>query len=87
MVLKAKANDRRTSSPLPTLNFVGLDLTMSDRWHELNNNNRNITSLFVLQLLLSLVRSNSWDTHLVVPNDLRYARLKKNMGIRQAKEG
>ncbi|GFT02626.1 hypothetical protein TNCV_1488181 [Trichonephila clavipes] len=32
MVLKAKANDRRTSSqPIARMNFVGLDLTMSDR--------------------------------------------------------
>ncbi|GFW35924.1 hypothetical protein TNCV_1927531 [Trichonephila clavipes] len=28
-----KANDRRTSSPLPGWNFVCLDLTTSDRWH------------------------------------------------------
>ncbi|GFU03363.1 hypothetical protein TNCV_3338741 [Trichonephila clavipes] len=46
MVLKAKTNDRRTSSlthsnfteqnllPIATMNFVGLDLTLSDRWHE-----------------------------------------------------
>ncbi|GFY02527.1 hypothetical protein TNCV_3504071 [Trichonephila clavipes] len=33
MLLNAKANDRRTSQPLATMNFVGLDLTASDRWH------------------------------------------------------
>ncbi|GFX88269.1 hypothetical protein TNCV_1066851 [Trichonephila clavipes] len=33
MGLKAKANNRRTSSPL-SMNFMGLDLPMSDRWHE-----------------------------------------------------
>ncbi|GFW89380.1 hypothetical protein TNCV_3966701 [Trichonephila clavipes] len=36
---------------------------------------------------LPLVRSNSWDAHLAVPNDPRYARLETNLGIEQAKEG
>ncbi|GFW66608.1 hypothetical protein TNCV_1370411 [Trichonephila clavipes] len=28
----------------------------------------------------------SWDSHLAVPNDPRYARLKTNLGIGQVKE-
>ncbi|GFU24981.1 hypothetical protein TNCV_2844751 [Trichonephila clavipes] len=32
MVLKAN-DGRRTSSPLATMNFVGLDLITSERWH------------------------------------------------------
>ncbi|GFY14807.1 hypothetical protein TNCV_648501 [Trichonephila clavipes] len=32
MVIKATANDRRILSPFALMNFVGLDLTLSDRW-------------------------------------------------------
>ncbi|GFX23688.1 hypothetical protein TNCV_3596301 [Trichonephila clavipes] len=42
-------------------------------------------SIFVVTLLL--VRSNSLDAKLAVPNDPRYARLETNLGIRQAKKG
>ncbi|GFW19491.1 hypothetical protein TNCV_1603851 [Trichonephila clavipes] len=42
-------------------------------------------SIFVVTLCL--VRSNSWDAQLAIPNDLRYARLETNLGIGQAKEG
>ncbi|GFT19787.1 hypothetical protein TNCV_4992511 [Trichonephila clavipes] len=35
---------------------------------------------------LALVRLNSWDAQLIVPNDPRYARLEINMGITKAKE-
>ncbi|GFS78235.1 glutamate receptor-interacting protein 1 [Trichonephila clavipes] len=41
----------------------------------------------IFAVTMPLVRSNSWDAKLVVPNDLKYARLKTNLGIGQAKEG
>ncbi|GFW04694.1 hypothetical protein TNCV_3897461 [Trichonephila clavipes] len=41
----------------------------------------------IFAVTLSLVRSNSWDAQLAVPNDPRYARLETNLGIRLAKEG
>ncbi|GFU35718.1 hypothetical protein TNCV_1203921 [Trichonephila clavipes] len=41
----------------------------------------------IFAITLPLVRSNSWDAQLAVPNDLRYARLETNLGIGQAKEG
>ncbi|GFU88871.1 hypothetical protein TNCV_4445461 [Trichonephila clavipes] len=39
-------------------------------------------SLVVL-VTLPLVRSNSWDAQLVIPNDPGYARLETNQGIGQ----
>ncbi|GFV97512.1 hypothetical protein TNCV_2040201 [Trichonephila clavipes] len=41
----------------------------------------------IFAVTLSLVRSNSWDAQLAIPNDPRYARLETNMEIGQAKEG
>ncbi|GFS90112.1 hypothetical protein TNCV_507861 [Trichonephila clavipes] len=41
----------------------------------------------IFAVTLPLVRSNSWDAQLAIPNDLRYARLETNLGIGQAKEG
>ncbi|GFW06041.1 hypothetical protein TNCV_4478351 [Trichonephila clavipes] len=32
-VLKATSNERRNSYLFATMNFIGLDLTPSDRWH------------------------------------------------------
>ncbi|GFY36353.1 uncharacterized protein TNCV_3450561 [Trichonephila clavipes] len=40
----------------------------------------------MIAVTLPLVRSNSWDTQLVVPKDPRHARLETNLGIEQAKE-
>ncbi|GFW31367.1 hypothetical protein TNCV_2664671 [Trichonephila clavipes] len=34
-----------------------------------------------------IVRTNSWDAQLPIPNDPRYARLEANLRIGQAKEG
>ncbi|GFX40579.1 hypothetical protein TNCV_2373631 [Trichonephila clavipes] len=44
------------------------------------------TFRFIFSVTLPLVRSNSWDAHLAVPNDPRYARMETNLGIGQAKE-
>ncbi|GFT69538.1 hypothetical protein TNCV_1297931 [Trichonephila clavipes] len=35
------------------------------------------------QMTFYIVRSNSWDVQLAAPNDSRYARLEKNLGIWQ----
>ncbi|GFW26797.1 uncharacterized protein TNCV_3623331 [Trichonephila clavipes] len=40
----------------------------------------------MLAVTLPLVRSNSWDAQLAIPNYPRYARLETNLGIGQAKE-
>ncbi|GFT23361.1 hypothetical protein TNCV_2016451 [Trichonephila clavipes] len=45
-----------------------------------------LTIRSIFAVTLPLVRSNSWDAQLAVPNDPRYARLETNLGIRQAKE-
>ncbi|GFX04776.1 hypothetical protein TNCV_2247591 [Trichonephila clavipes] len=34
-----------------------------------------------------VIRLNSWDAQLAVSNDPKYARLKTNLGIEQAKKG
>ncbi|GFT82379.1 transposable element Tc3 transposase [Trichonephila clavipes] len=41
----------------------------------------------IFAVVLPLVRSNSWDAQLDIPNDPRYARLLKTLGIEQLKEG
>ncbi|GFS75009.1 hypothetical protein TNCV_1396671 [Trichonephila clavipes] len=43
--------------------------------------------LLVFAVTLPLVRSNSWEAQLTVPNDPRYDRLETILGIGQAKEG
>ncbi|GFT53491.1 hypothetical protein TNCV_3324741 [Trichonephila clavipes] len=53
MVLKAKANDRRTSSPLPTMNFVGFDLTLSDRFVDWAQNEIAVVPDFHKRILFS----------------------------------
>ncbi|GFV68177.1 hypothetical protein TNCV_1874591 [Trichonephila clavipes] len=40
-----------------------------------------------LSKTLLLVRINSWDTQLAVPNDPRYARVEAKLRIGQAREG
>ncbi|GFV24297.1 hypothetical protein TNCV_422871 [Trichonephila clavipes] len=42
---------------------------------------------FLLTTILPLIRSNSWNAQLVVPNDPRNTRLETNLGIGQVKEG
>ncbi|GFW23944.1 hypothetical protein TNCV_4949901 [Trichonephila clavipes] len=41
----------------------------------------------IFAVTLPLVRSNSWDAQLTVPNDPRYARLETHLRIKLAKEG
>ncbi|GFX31075.1 hypothetical protein TNCV_2025781 [Trichonephila clavipes] len=41
----------------------------------------------IFAITLPLVRPNSWDAQLTVPNDSRYDRLETNLGIEQANEG
>ncbi|GFW99585.1 hypothetical protein TNCV_3418181 [Trichonephila clavipes] len=40
----------------------------------------------ICAVTLPLIRSNSRDSQLAVPNHLRYAQLETNLGIGQAKE-
>ncbi|GFW26205.1 uncharacterized protein TNCV_3397011 [Trichonephila clavipes] len=45
------------------------------------------TFRFTFAVTLPLVRSNSWDAQLAVPNEPSYARLVTKLGIWQVKEG
>ncbi|GFW29658.1 uncharacterized protein TNCV_3935261 [Trichonephila clavipes] len=41
----------------------------------------------IFAVILPLVRSNSWNALLTVPNELKYSRLETNLGIGLVKEG
>ncbi|GFU33441.1 uncharacterized protein TNCV_4362511 [Trichonephila clavipes] len=67
------------------VHFIIYALVFEKHWH------RGIQVLYdVLRhfvVTLSLVRSNSWDAKLVIPNDPTYALLETNLRIGQEKKG